>query len=186
LCGLAVAAAIALCLTSALAAVPPVDAAAWAALRDGGIVLFRHAHAPDGGDPAGFKLGDCTTQRNLDATGRAQARRIGDRLRQERIRVGAVLSSQWCRARETAELMALGPVHEVPAFNSFFDDRSQEPAQTAAVRSLLLGWRGSGALVVATHHVNIMALTGIAPQPGEGIVLRRRDGQLVVVGRISP
>lgn len=171
---------------SALAATPSVDAAAWAALRDGGIVVFRHAHAPGGGDPASFKLGDCSTQRNLDEAGRAQARRIGDRLRQERIPVGAVLSSQWCRTRETAELMAIGPVREVPAFNSFFDDRSRESAQTTAMRSLLLGWRGPGALVIATHHVNIMALTGIGPQSGEGIVLRRQDGQLVVVGRISP
>ena len=177
--------ALALCGVNA-AATPADEAAGWDALRKGAIVLFRHANAPGTGDPAAFVLGDCATQRNLDDTGRAQARRIGQRLRSERIVVGAVWSSQWCRARETAELLALGPVREVAAFNSFFADRAGEPAQTAAARSLLLSWREPAALVVATHQVNIVALAGIAPRSGEGTVLRKRGGQLVVVGRIAP
>ena len=165
---------------------PAVEDAAWSALRAGGIVVFRHALAPGVGDPAGMRLDDCKTQRNLDAEGRAQARRIGERLRQQQIAVGAVWSSQWCRTRETAELIAAGPVREQPAFNSFFGDRSRVSAQTAAARKLLLGWRGPGALVVVTHQVNISALADGAAASGEGIVLRAVGDQLVSVGRILP
>ncbi len=162
------------------------EEAAWQALREGGIVLFRHAIAPGGGDPPGFRLGDCTTQRNLDDTGRAQARRIGNALRDAGIAVGAVLASEWCRTTETAELAFPGRVQAASAFNSFFADRSTAAAQTAMARAILLGWPGPGALFVSTHQVNITALTGIVPASGEGVVLRRQDGALVVAGRIRP
>lgn len=162
------------------------EAAAWAALRGSAIVLFRHAYAPGGGDPSGMRLGDCATQRNLDATGRAQARRIGEALRGQGVAVGAVLTSQWCRTTETAELAFPGRARPEPAFNSFFADRSTGPAQTEAARALLLGWAGPGALFVSTHQVNITALTRIVPASGEGIVLRPEGGELVVVGRIRP
>ena len=171
----------------ALVALPlPANAAdPWDALRAGGIVLFRHAEAPGFGDPPGMRLGDCATQRNLDAAGRAQARRIGEALRARGVVVGAVLASQWCRTLETAELAFPGLVRPEPAFNSFFDDRGAGPAQTAVARAILLGWGGPGALVAVTHQVNITALTGIVPASGEGVVLRRESGSLVVVGRIA-
>ena len=162
------------------------EAAAWAALREGAIVLFRHADAPGIGDPPQFRLGDCSTQRNLGDAGRAQSRRIGERLRREAVPVQAVWASQWCRTRETADLAALGPVREQPAFNSFFADRGDGPAQTAAARALLLGWRERGTLVVVTHQVNISALTGEFAGSGEGLVLRRQGPTLAVVGRIRP
>lgn len=164
----------------------PAEQAAWAALRGGAIVVFRHANAPGGGDPADMRLGDCATQRNLDASGREQARRIGERLRQRKLQVGAVWSSQWCRTRQTAELLKVGEVRDMPAFNSFFGDRDREPAQTAAARELLLAWRGPAALVVVTHQVNINALSGVSPASGEGVVLRRAGTQLELVGRLLP
>ena len=167
-------------------AVASGEAAAWAALREGNIVIFRHANAPGGGDPSGLRLGDCSTQRNLDASGREQARRIGERLRQERVAVGAVWASQWCRTRETAELLQAGAVRDALSFNSFFADRSREAAQTAAAREALLAWRGPGALVVVTHQVNITALTGVFPASGEGVVLRRSGAQLETIGRLLP
>ena len=162
------------------------EQASWAALRDGAILVLRHANAPGGGDPVGLKLGDCSTQRNLDAAGRAQARRIGERLRQERVTIGAVWASPWCRTRETAALLQAGTVHEVPAVASFFDDRTLEPAQTAAARDALLAWRGPGALVVVTHQLNIGALTGVFPASGEGVVLRRTGAQLEFIGHWLP
>lgn len=164
------------------------EAAAWDALRrDGAIVLFRHAHAPGVGDPPQWRIGDCRTQRNLDERGRAQARRIGQRLREQGVRVGAVWTSRWCRARDTAVLMAVGAVQEVPAFDSFFAERGQEPQRTAAARERLRSWRGPGALVVVTHQVNISALTGQSTASGEGLVLLQPpgDGALAVVGRIE-
>lgn len=162
------------------------DTAAWSALREGAIVVLRHANAPGGGDPSGLQLGDCSTQRNLDAAGREQARRIGERLRQERVVAGAVWASAWCRTRETAELLNVGRVHEAAAFNSFFSDPGREPAQTATARAALLAWTGQGALVVVTHQLNITALTGVATASGEGVVLRRRGAQLELVGRVLP
>ncbi len=170
----------------AQAASPAGDEAAWQALRDGAIVLFRHAQAPGIGDPPGFRLGDCATQRNLDATGRAQARRLGERLRAQRVAVGAVWSSRWCRTGETAALAALGPVREMPAFDSIFAGRDPDGRQTAQARALLLGWRGPGALVVVTHQVNISALAGGGAASAEGVVLQREGDTLRVVGRIEP
>ncbi len=164
----------------------PAAADGWSGMRDGVIVLFRHANAPGGGDPPGFRLEDCATQRNLDETGRAQARRIGQAFRDRGIQVGAVVSSQWCRARETAELAFGGPPRELAAFNSFFDAPDKREAQTTAARRFLAHWRGPGVLVVATHQVNISALTGIAPASGEGIVLRVQGAGLPALGRVQP
>ncbi|WPB83001.1 histidine phosphatase family protein [Sediminicoccus rosea] len=168
---------------------PPAEAseaAAWEALRQGAIVMFRHAYAPGGGDPAGMRLGECATQRNLDAQGRAQAVRIGEAIRAQGVTVGAVLTSQWCRTTETAELAFPGQSRPEPAFNSFFGDRPAGPALTAAARRILLAWAGPGALFVSTHQVNITGLTGIVPASGEGVVLRAEGGELRVVGRIQP
>ena len=153
---------------------------------DGTVVLLRHATAPGIGDPQGFRLGACATQRNLDATGRAEARRIGDAFRAHGVRVDAVLSSQWCRTRETADLAFPGLAKEEPTFNSFFDDVANDPLQTAAARARLRAWRGPGVLVVVTHQVNITALTGIVPASGEGVVVAPDGDALRVVGRISP
>lgn len=159
---------------------------AWAALREHAVVLFRHAHAPGGGDPADMKLGECSTQRNLDEIGREQARRIGSRLRDRKIAVGRVMASQWCRTTETANLALPGRAEPAPAFNSFFADRSNGPAQTEQALAVLGAWRGPGALVVVTHHVNIQALTGISVGSGEGVVLRIVEGKISVIGRIGP
>ncbi len=97
-----------------------------------------------------------------------------------------MLTSQWCRARDTAELAFPRRKADEPAFNSFFDDRPSGPGRTAAARRILQDWRGPGALVVTTHHVNIGVLTGIAQASGEGIVVRIDNGTVSVVGRISP
>jgi hypothetical protein len=114
----------------------------WDVLREGttgrtAVVLFRHARAPGTGDPPGFKIGDCATQRNLDEAGRAQARRIGQAFQSEGFRVGLVLASQWCRATQTAELAFPGLVTPEPAFNSFFDTPERGDDQTQEARAIL-------------------------------------------------
>ena len=173
----------------ALLAYPAVAAASdtdWAALKDGHIVLFRHAQAPGVGDPPGFKLNDCSTQRNLDDTGRAQARRIGELFRRHGVKVGAVLSSQWCRTRETAELAFPGQVRDDTDFNSFFGDSARQPEQTARALGKLKRWRGPGVLVVVTHQVNITALTGLGASSSEGVVVAPRGDSLEVLARLQP
>jgi phosphohistidine phosphatase SixA len=176
-------------LLAMLLAVPAAHAGGdpWRLLGEpGAIILFRHATAPGTGDPAGFVLGDCATQRNLDGRGRAEARALGAAFRKRGIAVDKVLSSQWCRSRETAELAFPGQVAEEPAFNSFFGNRADEPAATAAARQILAEWKGPGVLVAVTHQVNITALTGIAPRLGEGIIIRAGGGQIQVLGRLPP
>jgi phosphohistidine phosphatase SixA len=173
-----------------LPAWPAFAADGWAELgQPGAMVLFRHATAPGIGDPAEFKPNVCATQRNLDDRGRAEARRLGEQFRSRKIRVDAVLSSQWCRTRETARL-AFGneAVKDEPAFNSFFRTPAEtRDAQTAQARALLSRWRGPGALVVVTHQVNITALTGLGAVSAEGVVLRLApDGSLKVVGTVAP
>jgi phosphohistidine phosphatase SixA len=155
-------------------------------LQPGSVVLIRHALAPGVGDPAAFVLNDCKTQRNLNDEGRAQAVRIGEFFRQQRVLVDAVWSSQWCRTRETADLAFPGVRVDKAAFNSFFGEPDSAPAQTREARALLDAWQGKGLLVVVTHQVNITAITGVVPASGEAVVLRREAGQWKAVERVSP
>jgi len=131
----------------------------WDALSEpGAIAIMRHALAPGTGDPASLTIGDCSTQRNLDERGRAQARTIGDGFRERGITFDTVRSSQWCRTRETAELLDLGPVMEALPINSFFRDFSTRDQQTAETLELIA--ETDGRLMLVTHQVNISALTG--------------------------
>ena len=126
---------LALALPAAPAPAGAGEAALLAALREGrAVALMRHATAPGTGDPAGFALGDCTTQRNLSAAGREQARATGARLRAAGIAMARIYSSQWCRCLETARLLGLGEVTELPALNSFFGERAQAPGRPPSSR----------------------------------------------------
>jgi phosphohistidine phosphatase SixA len=162
------------------------DAALAALARPGTQALLRHAIAPGVGDPANFKLGDCATQRNLDDRGRAQAVRIGQRLRNAAIKVDAVLTSQWCRAADTARLLALAPVEDAPELNSFFGNAADNPPQTAAAKRRLAEVATAGRkAVLVKHQVNITALTGANPASGEIVVVSvDPTGRIVVEGTI--
>ncbi len=158
---------------------------AWAALVNGSLVaLIRHGNAPPGyGDPPGFKIDDCSTQRNLDDRGRAQARALGEAFRQHGVRVDKILSSPWCRCLETARLLALGPVDNTWAVAA--SDKS--PERLAALKQMVSSWRGPGTLVVVTHGLTVQALVGIMPGQAETVVLRPKLGaepRIDVAGRI--
>lgn len=159
-----------------------------AALREGrAVALMRHALAPGTGDPAGFRLGDCATQRNLSAEGRAQAEATGARLRAAGITRAQVYSSQWCRCLETARLLGLGEVTELPALNSFFGDRAHGPQQTAELSAFLRDRPPGPSLVLVTHQVNITAFTKGFVRSGEIVVVALPLGeQPEVLGRIAP
>jgi len=148
----------------------------WAALSGpGATALMRHALAPGTGDPAEFTLGDCSTQRNLDKRGREQARATGRKMRAQGVRFDRVLTSQWCRCRETAELLDVGPVEDLPAINSFFGDRSQGPRQTAETRAFLARLPAEARVMLVTHFVNIRALSGSAASSGEVVAVSRAE-----------
>ena len=159
---------------------------AWSALRAGGhVALMRHADAPGGlGDPPGFRLEDCATQRNLSAKGRVDAATIGARLKQEGIAFETILSSPWCRCIDTANLLNLGTVVSEATFGNVVVLRDQRESLTAGARALIAKWTGSGNLLVVTHGANILALTGISPASGEIVVVRGGSDRAEPVGRL--
>ena len=156
-----------------------------AALSEPGVVaIMRHALAPGGGDPSNFTLGDCATQRNLSDQGRDQARRIGAAMRAAGVTFDRVLTSQWCRCRETAELLGLGPVEDMPALNSFFEDRAKGPGQTAELRAYLDGLAPNETVMLVTHQVNITGLTGTWVDSGEVFLLDLNGDQVSLRDRV--
>jgi phosphohistidine phosphatase SixA len=176
--------------TEANAAEEIEDADLAARLQKGGaVLLLRHAYAPGTGDPEGFRLDDCTTQRNLNDAGREQARSIGAWLRAHGIEHARVYSSEWCRCLETAELLGLGPVTPLPALNSFFERRGDRGPNLAALEAFLAGQPPNGEpIVLVTHQVTITALSGIYPASGETLLMRRSDqdrGKLQPLGRLD-
>jgi phosphohistidine phosphatase SixA len=176
---------VALAATCALAR---ADEALWSQLRAGGLVVFvRHAETDPGvGDPPGFRLDDCKTQRNLSAAGREQAKRLGDTLRRERVPVGQVLSSEWCRCRDTATL-AFGRYETWPALNNLFGRRENEPAQARAMAERAGAYSGKGNLVLVTHGATIAPVAGVNPAQGELVVMKPVvSGKLELVGRLRP
>lgn len=183
---------------AALAAFGLAMAVAWPAaaaepfpierLDDGGyVVMLRHARAPGTGDPNHFRVGDCATQRNLDDEGRAQAERLGKRLRAAGVAAAEVYSSQWCRCLETATLLGLGPVEELPALNSFHGRPAERQPNLAALRAFFAGLPTDGPLVVlVTHQVTIAAITGRGAASGEAVVLEADgSGEPEIVGWIA-
>lgn len=160
----------------------PLDAAR----APGAILLMRHATAPGSGDPSGFRLGECATQRNLSEQGRAEARAAGQRLRDASIRFAHILTSEWCRARETATLMDLGPVTRFAPANSFFGIRGDEARQSADLLDHLRRLPSQDRVLIVTHQVNITALTGIVPRSGEAVVVRLSGAGVQVVDRLPP
>jgi broad specificity phosphatase PhoE len=149
----------------------------WERAQAGGcVMLMRHAATEPGiGDPPGFRLGECRTQRNLSAEGRAFSVELGCRMAAQGIRLDAVLSSAWCRCVDTARLAfdahpQLNARTAVwPALNSFFQGQGDEATQTAAVMARLRQTPPRNTMLV-THQVNISALTGRGTSMGEVLV----------------
>ena len=149
------------------------------------IALMRHALAPGTGDPDNFKLDDCSTQRNLSPAGRDQAVRIGKKFQRAGITDAEVYTSQWCRCLETAELLGLGAPEPLPPLNSFFREYQKKDQQTAALQDWLSTQKLEKSLILVTHQVNITAFSGIFPESGEVVLMRRNAvGQFDVVGTI--
>ena len=169
-----------------LSPLPTVADTRFARLSEPGIAaILRHASAPGTGDPALFALDDCATHRNLDARGQEQARKIGAAIRAVDATVDRVVTSQWCRCRDTVRFLDLGPAEDLPALNSFFRNRDRAGPQTAELRQFLFGLPPGKTVVLVTHQVNITALTARIPASGEVFLLRiGRDGTISVVDEI--
>lgn len=148
------------------------DSNAWQTWREGkAVLIMRHTLAPGTGDPAGFVLEDCSTQRNLSNEGKQQAKRWGQLLRDKYSADITVYSSQWCRCLDTARLMGLTPPTPLPALNSFFAGRGDGDSQTQALLQRFSSTQTAQPAVLVTHQVNFTALTGIFPRSGEATIL---------------
>ena len=137
------------------------------------ILMVRHAYAPGTGDPANFRIGDCGTQRNPNHAGRAQAERLGAYLRAQGIENARVLTSQWCRCSETAELLNIGSIEEFTGLNSFYTmpEKRGEWLEELRDHIVLLGQRTDEPVVMVTHAVTISAIAGAGVSSGEAVLL---------------
>jgi broad specificity phosphatase PhoE len=161
------------------------DEAAWAALATpGSVVVLRHSYAPGSFDPPDARLDDCSTQRNLDETGRAQARRVGEAFRQRNITVGRVLSSPRCRCLDTARL-AFGKVEPWDVLQGALRDPELRRRLLVPVRQTIASYRAGPPLVLVTHGSVVSDLTGLDIRMGAFVVLRRgADGAHTVAGQL--
>ena len=144
---------------------------------------MRHADAPGFGDPAGYVISQCSTQRNLGDYGRKQARAIGAWLSNQGIVRAEVFSSPWCRCLDTGSLLNKGPVKIAPSLGSFFDDMSLEKSQTKALEVFIkneLAKQSKAPLILVTHHVNIQAYTGKVVGVGDMVLVKvNKNGEYI-------
>jgi len=139
------------------------------------VLLMRHADAPGYGDPKGYQLDKCSTQRNLGDLGKKQSALIGEWLSSQGIASAKVVSSPWCRCLDTAKLLNKGPVNTSPALGSFFDDMSLEKQQTQNLEKLIQSQLNSSPtvpLILVTHHVNIQAYAGKVVNVGDMVLVK--------------
>ena len=145
-------------------------------LQDGQhVLLMRHADAPGFGDPAGYVIGQCSTQRNLGDYGKRQAKAIGAWLTNQGIQKAEVFSSPWCRCVDTANLLNKGSVKTEASLGSFFDNMSLEKRQTKALEMFIkneLAKQSKVPLILVTHHVNIQAFTGKVVGVGDMVLVK--------------
>ena len=143
----------------------------------GKVMFMRHALAPGMGDPDNFSINDCNTQRNLDDTGRAQARAIGTKLAAANLKFLAIYSSYWCRCLETAQLLELGAVTPFDGLNSFFQNHAPRDATLAKLRQKLDSLSPSApASLMVTHAVTIRAITGLSVASGGVVIYDLKTG----------
>jgi len=159
--------------------------AVWDALRaPGSVVVLRHSYAPGGFDPPDARLDDCTTQRNLDEPGRAQAVRVGEAFQRHGIEVGRVLSSPRCRCMDTGRL-AFGRVEAWSVLQGALNDTDLRRRLVAEVKRAIAAHREGPPLVLVTHGSVVSDLTGLNVQMGAFVVLRRGgDGRHTVAGQL--
>ena len=145
-------------------------------LQDGQhVLLMRHADAPGYGDPSGYVIGQCSTQRNLGDYGKRQSKAIGAWLTDQGVNNADVFSSPWCRCLDTATLLNKGPVKIEPSLGSFFDNMSLEKRQTKALEVFIkneLAKQTKAPLILVTHHVNIQAYTGKVVGVGDMVLVK--------------
>ncbi|MBL8348163.1 MAG: histidine phosphatase family protein [Rubrivivax sp.] len=174
----------------AVAPSQPTDPALLRELRAGAALLMRHTQTTPGvGDPPGWRLDQCATQRNLDDRGIAHAQRIGRWFTAQRLMPATVRHSPWCRARDTAQ-RAFGRGEEWAALANIFEDRRTADAQAAEVHAYVRAMKPGELAVLVSHGVTISHIVGggMALATGEAVVVRTgasAAAPLAVLGRLT-
>ena len=153
-------------------------------LKEGGKLIFiRHAIAPGGGDPDNFKLNDCSTQRNLNQDGIEQSKKIGFFFKENKIPIDKVLSSEWCRCKDTAK-NAFNNFKTLNALNSFYSPKFQKnkAKQIKDLKKYISRWNSDHNLVFVTHYVVILEMLDMAPSSGEIVI---SDKNLNIIGSLE-
>tara|TARA_B100000287_G_scaffold212898_1_gene201028 strand:+ start:35 stop:592 length:558 start_codon:yes stop_codon:yes gene_type:complete len=153
-------------------------------LEDGGKLIFiRHAYAPGNGDPSNFNLNDCSTQRNLSKEGRKQAENIGEFFRNKKVKIDKVLSSEWCRCKETSSI-AFNNFQTKKFLNSFYSSKfaKNKKSQMINLKKYINSWKSDKNLVLVTHYVVISEALNYAPSSGEIVIT---DKNFKIVGNIQ-
>ena len=141
-------------------------------LQKGGKLIFiRHAYAPGSGDPDNININDCTTQRNLSDSGRVQSQKIGNFFKENKISIGKVYSSEWCRCKETASI-AFKKYKTKNFLNSFFSAKFSENRKKQIIdfNKFLSTWDEDQNLIFVTHYVVISEILNYAPSSGEIVI----------------
>ena len=154
-------------------------------LKEGGKLIFiRHAYAPGSGDPINFNIKDCSTQRNLNKEGREQSATIGLSFKKHTIPIENIISSEWCRCKETTSI-AFGNKYEVNSFlNSFYDERfsKNKEKQIKNLKNYVKNLKGNQNLIFVTHYVVIYELLDINTLSGEIVV---SDRNFNLIGKVK-
>ena len=153
-------------------------------LESGGKLIFiRHAYAPGNGDPNNFNLNDCSTQRNLNEDGREQAKHIGEFFKKNKIKIDKVLSSEWCRCKETASI-AFRNFSTISFLNSFYSSKfaKNKDVQIKELNEYVKNYKSNKNLVFVTHYVLISEVLDYGPSSGEIVV---SDKNFNIIGSIQ-
>ena len=153
-------------------------------LEEGGKLIFiRHAYAPGSGDPNNFNLNDCSTQRNLSEDGRKQARYIGEFFRKNNIKIYKVISSEWCRCKETAKI-AFNNFSKNSFLNSFYSRKyfKNKEKQIIELNDYIKNFKSKKNLILVTHYVLISEVLNYAPSSGEIVV---SDKNFNIIGSVE-
>ena len=153
-------------------------------LEEGGKLIFiRHAYAPGSGDPDNFNLNDCSTQRNLSKEGQKQAEYIGEFFRNNKVKIDKVLSSEWCRCKETAKI-AFKNFSTNSFLNSFYSSKfaKNKDKQVKALKEYIKKFKSDKNLVLVTHYVLISEILNYGPSSGEIVVSNKN---LNIIGSLE-
>ena len=153
-------------------------------LEEGGKLIFiRHAYAPGSGDPINFNLNDCSTQRNLSEKGKKQAEYIGEFFKKNNIKIDKVLSSEWCRCKETAKI-AFKNFSTNSFLNSFYSSKfaKNKDKQITAFNDYINKFKGNDNLILVTHYVLISEVLNYGPSSGEIVV---SDKNFNIIGNLE-